>query len=167
MPIWRLSWINFIQNGMEKAKIKYSILHGIPTDQDYDELVTLYLELFDDADSDFFLQRIKRHPDLMTICAKSNSALIGFKMGYGILDETFYSWVGGVKTGFRKQGIAHHLAELQEDWVRENGFKTLKTKSMNRFKPMMMLNLKRGFDITKIYTNELGQTKVVFKKSLS
>jgi hypothetical protein len=37
---------------------------------------------------------------------------------------------------------------------------------MNRFKPMMILNLKNGFDIVQVYTNDSGQTKVVFEKTL-
>ena len=37
---------------------------------------------------------------------------------------------------------------------------------MNRFKPMMILNLKNGFSITKVYTNTKGQTKIVFEKQL-
>jgi len=37
---------------------------------------------------------------------------------------------------------------------------------MNRFKSMMILNLKNGFDIKSVYTNEVGQTKVVFEKTL-
>ncbi|MFT5215061.1 MAG: hypothetical protein ACI83H_000168 [Glaciecola sp.] len=37
---------------------------------------------------------------------------------------------------------------------------------MNTYKPMMILNLKNGFDITKIYTNTKGQTKIIFEKDL-
>jgi len=38
---------------------------------------------------------------------------------------------------------------------------------MNTFKPMMILNLKNGFDIVNIYTNTKGQTKIVFEKNIS
>ena len=37
---------------------------------------------------------------------------------------------------------------------------------MNQYKPMMILNLKRGFDIVDIYTNTKGQTKIIFEKEL-
>jgi len=43
----------------------------------------------------------------------------------------------------------------------------MRTKSMNRFKPMMILNMKSGFDITNIYTNDVGQTKIIFEKDLT
>jgi hypothetical protein len=34
---------------------------------------------------------------------------------------------------------------------------------MNRFKPMMILNLTKGFEITKVYTNSKGQRKLLLK----
>ena len=58
------------------------------------------------------------------------------------------------------------IAELQEQEVKAQGYQAIRTKSMNRFKSMMILNLKNGFDIKSVYTNEVGQTKVVFEKTL-
>ena len=37
---------------------------------------------------------------------------------------------------------------------------------MNQYKPMLILNIKNGFDIVQIYTNDSGQTKIVFEKEL-
>ena len=48
---------------------------------------------------------------------------------------------------------------IQEKYAKAKGFTKLRTKSMNQFKPMMILNLKNGFDISKVYTNAKGQTK--------
>ncbi len=58
------------------------------------------------------------------------------------------------------------MTHMQEDYAKQNGYKILRTKSMNHFKPMMILNLKNGFDIVKFYTNDSNQTKIVFEKSL-
>ena len=101
----------------------------------------------------------------MILCYQQKQ-LLGFKIGYRYNDITFYSWVGGVLPENRGNGIAKQLAQLQEQRVKEKGYQTLRTKSMNRFKPMMILNLKNGFDITNIYTNDVGQTKIVFEKLL-
>ena len=79
---------------------------------------------------------------------------------------TFYSWIGGVLKPFRKQGIGAELARLQEQKVKEKNYTKLRTKSMNKYKSMMILNLKNGFDIVKIYTNKTGQTKLIFEKNL-
>jgi hypothetical protein len=71
-----------------------------------------------------------------------------------------------VLPGQRNLGIAKQLAQLQEEKVKAKGYQTLRTKSMNRFKPMVILNLKNGFDIKSVYTNDVGQTKIVFEKPL-
>ena len=66
-----------------------------------------------------------------------------------------------------KIAIASKLSEMQEEAVVKKGYTKLRTKSMNRFKPMMPLNLKNGFDIVQVYSNEYGQRKIVFEKSLT
>jgi len=57
--------------------------------------------------------------------------------------------------------------KIQEKFAGNNGFKKLRTKSMNTYKSMIILNLKNGFYITNVYTNTKGQTKIVFEKFLS
>ena len=123
-------------------------------------------EFFNDADTEFFKQRISEHSKLYTILAFHDEKLIGFKIGYPYSETTFYSWIGGVHQDYRKQGVASKLAELQEIFTKKEGNKKLRTKSMNTYKPMMILNLKNGFDILNIYTNTKGQTKIVFEKDL-
>lgn len=140
------------------------MITGVPNDHQLDAVVTLYQILFKDAQVDFFIDRIKSKEALLSILAYCEAQVVGFKTGYRYNNTTFYSWVGGVHPLHRKQGIATKLAQLQESWVRENKFKKIRTKSMNRYKPMMILNLKNGFNIIDIYTNDVGQTKLIFEK---
>jgi len=151
---------------MENVNVTYTSIKGKPEFLLVSKLVELYAQLFNDADIDFFKQRISEHPNVYTILAFDNDNLIGFKIGYPYNDSAFYSWIGGVQQDYRNKGIASKLAKLQEDYAQKEGFKKLRTKSMNIFKLMMILNLKNGFDITKIYTNTKGQTKIVFEKNL-
>jgi predicted GNAT superfamily acetyltransferase len=151
---------------MVKNNISYKTIKGIPDGNTYQELAILYTTLFKDADLEFFKQRINGQLKALYVLAYNDNKLIGFKIGYPYNDDTFYSWVGGVHPKYRKQGIARQLAKLQEDYVKNNGFVKLRTKSMNPFKPMMILNLKNGYNITNIYTNTKGQTKIVFEKQL-
>ena len=153
-------------NGMVKNSIKYVTLSGLPDVKIYQDLVNLYDEIFKDADIPFFKKRIEEHVKLFSVLAYDDNILVGFKIGYSYSENTFYSWIGGVKEEFRRKGIGCQLAFLQEQWVRHNGFTILRTKSMNRFKAMMISNLKNGFDIIKVYTNTKGQTKIVFEKKL-
>ena len=154
-------------NGMEEANCIFKTISGIPNDNQIELLLTLYQEIFEGADAAFFIKRLKNKSDVFSILAFHSNKLIGFKIGYSQSENIFYSWIGGIKKTFRNQGIGKQLAMIQENHARLSGFKILKTKSMNRFKPMMILNLKNGFNITKIYTNTKGQTKIVFEKSLN
>lgn len=155
-----------MQNGMENVNITYKTVFGKPNTSMLSELTALYPTIFEDADVPFFHNRINEHPKLFTALAYTNNLLVGFKIGYPKTSTIFYSWVGGILPEYRNKGIAMQLAQLQEEHAKEQRFTIVSTKSMNRFKPMMILNLKRGFNITKIYTNTKGQTKVVFEKVL-
>ncbi|WP_299119122.1 GNAT family N-acetyltransferase [uncultured Tenacibaculum sp.] len=151
---------------MKDQNLFFNQIEGIPDKKGLEELLTLYTSIFNDAIAEFFLERIQSKEKVFSIIAYYNNNPVGFKIGYQYDTNTFYSWVGGVLAQYRKKGIASKLAKLQENWALQNGFKKLRTKSMNKFKPMLILNLKNGFDIIQVYTNEKGQTKIVFEKSI-
>jgi predicted GNAT superfamily acetyltransferase len=154
-------------NGMEKNNIQFAILKNPISKIELKQLILLYTAIFEDADIDFFKNRIQEKENLCIIVAKNKSKnYVGFKIGYRYNEETFYSWVGGVLPKYRQQKIAFTLAKMQEQWAKKNGFLKIRTKSMNQFKPMLILNLKNNFNIKSVYTNKLNQTKIVFEKEL-
>ena len=130
------------------------------------QLLRVYDELFEDAKLDFFVDRLHSKTDLVINLCYHDSELIAFKVGYQYDENTLYSWVGGVLLEYRKKGIAQELMKHQHTKAKEKGYKKIRTKSMNRFKPMIILNLKNGFDIRQVYTNDSGQTKIIFEKEL-
>jgi len=154
-------------SGMDKnSSFQFKLIEGVPNKESLKTLLDLYSSIFKDARIDFFKQRLTIKENVLSIIASEDQKPIGFKVGYRYDETTFYSWVGGTLEDFRKRGIAQHLAELQQNWVKNKGYSKLRTKSMNRFKPMMILNLKNGFEIIKVYTNKSGQTKIIFEKNL-
>jgi len=153
-------------SGMESDRFTFKIVEEIPTKELLEDILVVYKSIFDDYKLDFFKNRIHQKEDLIMILCYEKNQLKGFKIGYRYNDTTFYSWVGGVLPEQRKKGIAKQLAQLQEQKVKEKGYLKIRTKSMNRFKSMMILNLKNGFEIKSMYTNEVGQTKIVFEKPL-
>lgn len=153
-------------SGMGENKFTYQTINGIPEQKVLDELLQTYDTLFEDARLDFFVDRINTKEDLVINLCYDKSVLIGFKLGYRYDKRTLYSWVGGVLSEYRKQGIAQQLMSLQHENATEKGYHKVRTKSMNRFKPMIILNLKNGFDIVKVYTNDSNQTKIIFEKNL-
>ena len=155
-----------MQSGMEKNECSYTVIKGQPSAEMLDEILVVYKAIFEDYKLEFFTSRIHEKEDLLIILCHSKDKLVGFKIGYKYNDNTFYSWVGGILPEYRRRGIAKKLAGKQEEIIKEKGYKKLRTKSMNSFKPMMILNLKNGFDVIQVYTNDSGQTKIVFEKVL-
>ena len=153
-------------NGMANAKLTYRIIEGLPDQALLSDIIDVYKAVFDDYKLEFFKNRIHQKEDVAIAVCYDTTQLVGFKIGYRYNGNTFYSWVGGVLTTHRQQGIAQQLMSLQHTYAQRKSYLKIRTKSMNRFKPMMILNLKNGFDIVKVYTNDIGQTKVIFEKDL-
>lgn len=119
------------------------------------------------ASLEFYTERLKDRVYLALI-AEKDGELFGFKVGYqDESPDTFYSWMGGVRPDFRKQGIADGLAEHQEDWARDKGFKWIYFKTRNRFPAMISFGLKRSFKIIKIIPKGgVEDYRVVMRKEL-
>lgn len=104
----------------------------------------------------------------LALVAEKDGELLGFKVGY--LDnspDTFYSWMGGVRPEFRKHGIADALAEFQETWAKEKGFKWIYFKTRNRFPAMISFGLSRGFKIIQVIRKGgVEDYRVVMRKGL-
>lgn len=130
-----------MQNGMVKNSVSYKIIEGAIEASMYDELSKFYITLFKDADLEFFKEHIKNHEPVLFVLAYNDAELVELKIGYPYSKDTFYSWIGGVNPLLRKQGIATQLPILQEEYAKKKGLDKLRTKSMNAYKPMMILNL--------------------------
>jgi len=92
--------------------------------------------------------------------------LAGFKVGYE-RDGYFYSWMGGVIPGFRRNGIALALAIEQENWARAQGYTSVTFKTRNIHKAMLSFSLNNGFNIIKVDPHEdVAQHRIWLKKML-
>lgn len=98
--------------------------------------------------------------------AHEHEKVMGFKIGYELDVETFYSWRGGVYEKYRKHGIGSALMIAQHNWVKENGYKRVQTKTRNKWRDMLILNLKHGFNITGTTLDEKETMKIVLEKEI-
>lgn len=104
----------------------------------------------------------------LILVAKFEGALVGYKVGYQLTEDTFYSWLGGVIPEYRKHGVATLLLNYQEKWARNSGYKEIKVKSMNRFPGMLKLLISNGYEIVGVDKGVCGsEGKIVFLKRLA
>ena len=104
----------------------------------------------------------------MILVAEIDEQVVGCKIGYDRdADGSFYSWLGGVLASFRQQGVAKMLSDKQEDWAKNEGYDTVKFKTLNKHKAMLQFALKNGFDIYNINPkNTLADYRIELIKTL-
>ncbi|MBW3697674.1 GNAT family N-acetyltransferase [Vibrio sp. T187] len=110
--------------------------------------------------------RIKGKKSLILV-AEEQGRLLGFKIGYQLDSTTFYSWFGGVTSFARNKGVAQQQLDVQERWVREQGYQQLKVKSRNQFPVMLRLLLRNSYLIEKLEEKEsIEESRIHFVKFL-
>jgi GNAT superfamily N-acetyltransferase len=104
----------------------------------------------------------------LILVAKFEGELVGYKVGYQLTEDTFYSWLGGVIPEYRKHGVATLLLNYQEKWARNSRYKEIKVKSMNRFPGMLKLLVSNGYKIVGVDKSVCGsEDKIVLLKRLA
>ncbi|MFG0773394.1 GNAT family N-acetyltransferase [Vibrio plantisponsor] len=106
----------------------------------------------------------KRH---LILVAEQQGQILGFKIGYELDSDTFYSWFGGVSPKARNFGLAQKLLDVQESWVIKQGYQQLKVKSRNQFPAMLRLLLRNNYLIENFEPYEpLLESRIHFVKQL-
>jgi GNAT superfamily N-acetyltransferase len=112
-------------------------------------------------------KELEGRKDILALFASSQGVYCGYKVGFQHSPEIFYSWIGGVVTSYRRLGIATRLMETQHTMVKAMGYKFVRTSTKNKYREMLLLNIKFGFDITgvqkKLRENDLS---IVLEKEL-
>lgn len=54
----------------------------------------------------------------------------------------------------------------QHQYLKENGYEVLQTKTMNSWRGMLILSIKSGFDVIETYSDKKGLHKIVLEKSI-
>lgn len=108
-------------------------------------------------------------PNLMILVARAEAKPIGFKIGYALDPQTFYSAKGGVLTAYRRQGIARLLLYDMMRRARENGYRQFVFDTFpNRHAGMTILALNEGFNVTAADFNTVYQDfRIRFQKKLT
>ncbi|MEK3856144.1 GNAT family N-acetyltransferase [Cytobacillus sp. FSL H8-0458] len=144
--------------------MKLNIFYSIPVDDILKGIMQLHRNIF--GDSEDLVSKMKSKPQLLVLTAMDGEKVIGYKMGYALGEDTFYSWLGGVDPEYRENGIASMLMEKQHEYLIELGYKIVRTKTMNKWRGMLILNIRHGFDVIETYKDEKGLHKIVLEKRL-
>lgn len=128
--------------------------------------------VFSEFDDNKIEVKLKNKKSLMIIVVSKESSLssnsvIGFKLGYELTDEVYYSWLGAVHPEYRGLGVGLELLTQQHQWCETMGFKSVETKTTNKWKDMLLLNLKFGFDIYGTECNSKNELKILLRKNLN
>ena len=143
--------------------IHYRTYFGMPEKESLRQILSLY-ELIFEVSSDKVGERMKKVDGLITLCAFHEERVVGFKVGHEDTSEEFYSWIGGIHLFYRKRGIASNFMEMQHRILKERGYKAVFTKTKNKWRNMLILNLRHGFDVIGTYTDSKGEPKIILKK---
>ncbi|MCL9662636.1 GNAT family N-acetyltransferase [Paenibacillus hunanensis] len=153
---------------------QYRKLQGLPEAELLQRIARLHESIFADPQDVGLIQKIHNNvtiqdmDQLLTIVALDGDQVVGYKIGYPLMEDehTFYSWLGGVNPAYRQQGIASRLMDEQHEHLREQGYRKVQTKTMNRWRNMLLLNIQYGFDIVDTFTDARGMFKIVLEKEL-
>lgn len=112
------------------------------------------------------LQRRLRGRRRLLLAALAEGQVVGYKFGYEDRPGRFYSWIGGVRPDHRRRGVARQLLEKQHEWARGHGYPRVRTHTTNAHRPMLLLNIRAGFDVIGTLINHRGEGRIILEKQL-
>jgi hypothetical protein len=139
--------------------------YSVFTDQNRAWIREVAEQCFDVWDQDAFEDRAKKFHVFHISLAFIDEKPVAFKIGYGMTDEVFYSWLGAVQPTMQRTGIASMLMKNQHEWCLAQSFLRIQTKCLNFNQAMLVLNLKHGFMVQDTEVTEQG-LKLVLEKRL-
>lgn len=149
-------------------KIDFEVKTYNQIDANIEKIIFPLCEIvFEQFSAEKFRSKLQNKDHILLICAFDNEKLVGFKLGYEQDILRYYSWLGAVDENYRGLGVAKLLMHEQHTWAHGKKYKYVETKSENRYKSMIALNLFSGFEIIGTENSHSGQFKILFRKKLS
>ncbi len=120
------------------------------------------------VDVAFLKRRLDHHRRVLCLIAEVEGKPVGFAAGYELRPTTYYSWLYGVLPDARRMGIASQLMDAQYAWVQAHKYEMIRLECYNRYRPMIHLAIKRGYDIVGIrWDSHTANNLVILEKNMS
>lgn len=131
-------------------------------------LVTLEASIFEKPlTSDIFSAELGGKKNLLVLVAFQDTQPCGYKIGFEYSSNTFFSWSGGVLPDCRKCGLGGALIAKQHQVAKELGYSYVRTHTKNKYREMLILNIKSGFEVTGIYKSiQEAHQGIILEKAL-
>ncbi|MCI0184415.1 hypothetical protein MM817_02712 [Acidibacillus sp. S0AB] len=147
--------------------MEYKAFTNLEVESDwYQSMCSLHSTIFKLKSPDSIKEELYVRPIFLVLIALDNEHVVGYKIGYQDRRTRFYSWLGGVNSEYRGQGIASELMRRQHVWCESQGYDVVRTQTKNKWRSMLILNLRHGFDVVGTYTDEKGEPKIILEKRL-
>ena len=133
-----------------------------------DVLCTLEERIFDEP---YSREKIERECsvkyNLLALVGYQQAEPVAYKVGYELTARLYYSWLGGVVPEHRNKGLARRLMQQQHKKVQGMGYKAVRTHTHNKYKDMLVLNIRSGFEIVGVLSDSSNpETTIVLDKQL-
>lgn len=146
--------------------IRFQVIEGIPVDTEIlNGIVDVNVAIFKSSTAAGLLEQLSKRYALLIVVAVDGTKVTGYKIGYEQNQSQFHSWLGGVHPEYRKQGIASEMMRLQHNWCKEHGYTSIRTHTKNKWRDMLILNIRNGFDVVGTVTED-GLPKIILEKTL-
>ncbi|MYL56269.1 GNAT family N-acetyltransferase [Virgibacillus halodenitrificans] len=139
-------------------------IDGFPNAELLNKVLNLHESIFKDAAT--LISKTENKSKVVFTLALEDEEIIGYKIGYELEPNVFYSWLGGVDERHRNKGVASKLMDQQHLYLIEKGYEIVQTKTKNKWRGMLVLNIKSGFDVIGTYTDSKGEPKIILEKRL-
>lgn len=143
--------------------IEIKVFYDSLPDFENRELSTVHNDIFNVDEN--LNDKLPSKNKVMTLVAYNEGTVVGYKIGYEKSPSTFYSWLGGVAEEYRKHGIAQKLMDRQIEVLKEQGYKSIQTKTFNKWKSMLILNIKNDFKIIDTIS-ERGDLAIILERNI-
>lgn len=151
------------------SSLTYQTYPVLPPEPQLGSMLDLLVSIFTNQSHAEWLtdltQKTATYPAFQTLLALDSERVVGCKLGYAWSSNTFYSWLGGVDPAYRGRGIGGELMRRQHDAGRAAGYAAIRTHTYNRWRDMLILNLRHGFEIVGTQPGKWGLT-IMLEKGL-